>query len=168
MSFIITALRQVLFQRACEIQHQGKRLGALYIKTTAGLFVMALLPSLILLFWAPQLFVWIFGSKWLMAGELTRSLVLWYVFVFCNLPAVLFARIIRIQGFVFLYNIALLGARTLTLVFGGLYLSALQTVTLFSLVGAVMNAFLIFRVGRALKKKEAAINVESMQESLIE
>jgi len=161
MSFVLTALKQVLFQKACEIEHQGGRLGSLYVRTTAGLFAMALLPSLILLIWAPQLFTWVFGSKWHMAGELTRSLVLWYVFVFCNLPATLFARIIRIQGFVFLYNLALLAARTLALVLGGLYFSAPQTVTLFSLVGAVMNAFLIYHVGRAVLKKEGSVDIEN-------
>jgi hypothetical protein len=81
-------------------------------------------------------------------------LVIWLVVVFCNLPADLFARIIRIQRFVFFYDLALLAVRTLALVLGGLYLSALQTVMVFALVGAAMNAFLILKVGQTVMKKE--------------
>ena len=168
MSFILTALRQVLFQKACETQHHGGSIAVLYIKTTAGLFVMVLLPSLILLIWAPQLFAWIFGSKWHLAGELARSLVIWLAVVFCNLPAVLFARIIRMQRFVFFYDLALLAARSFVLVLGGLHFSVLQTVMLFALVGAVMNAFLIFRVGRAVMKKEGSANIGQLRDFLME
>lgn len=39
---------------------------------------------------------------------------------------------------------------------GGLYLNALQTIMLFSLVGAAMNAILILWVGFAVMKKEGA------------
>jgi lipopolysaccharide exporter len=166
MSFVSTALRQVLFQKACESQHEGGSLAALYVKTTAVLFVMVLLPSLILIIWAPQLFTWIFGSRWLLAGELARSLVIWLAVSFCNLPAVLFARTIRIQRFVFFYDIALLAMRSLALILGGLYLNAQQTVMTFALVGSAMNAFLIFRVGRAVMKKEGPANWENFRDAM--
>ena len=168
MGFITGALRQVLFQKASESLHQGRSLAALYVKVTAILFAMALVPSIILIIWAPQLFTWIFGSQWHLAGEFARSLIIWLGVVFCNVPAVLFARIIRIQRFVFFYDLGLLGARTTALILGGSYLSASQTVMLFALVGAAMNAFLIFRVGRAVIKKEGPVNLDSLRDFLIE
>ena len=158
MSFVTGALRQVLFQKAGETQNLGGSLAPLYVKTTSGLFAIALFPSLVLFVWAPQLFTWIFGSQWHMAGELARSLVIWMAVAFCNVPAVLFARIIRIQRFVFFYDLALLASRVFALVLGGLYLSALQVVMVFALLGAVMNAILIFWVGRAVIKREALTN----------
>ena len=167
MGFALSGIRQVLFQKAGETQHQGGSLARLYVKTTAGLFAMALLPSLILLIWAPQLFALIFGSQWYISGELARSLVIWLSVVFCNLPAVLFARIIRIQRFVFFYDLALLCARALALVLGGLYLNALQCVMLFALVGAAMNAFLILKVGCIVMKKEGQINSKSIRDILM-
>jgi len=167
MGFVLGALRQVLFQKASESQHQGRSLAALYIKVTATLFAMVVLPTVIMLIWAPQIFAWIFGPRWHMAGEFARSLMIWMAFYFCNLPAVLFARIIRIQRFVFFYDLALLAARTTALVLGGLFLSAPQTVMLFALVGAAMNAFLIFSVGRTVMKKEGAINLDSFRDFLI-
>lgn len=163
-SFVLTALRQVLFQRACESQHEGGSLAALYIKTTMGLFAMVLLPSLILIIWAPQLFIWIFGSQWQLAGVLARSLVIWLAISFCNLPAVLFARIIRIQRFVFFYDIALLAMRSSALVLGGLFLGVQKTVMMFALVGSVMNALLILRVGRSVMKKEGSANWQNVRD----
>jgi O-antigen/teichoic acid export membrane protein len=166
MSFVLTALRQVLFQKAAETQHQGRLLSPLYIKITAGLFGIALLPSMVLLIWAPPIFTWVFGSQWQTAGIFARSLVLWMLFVFCNVPAVLFARLIRIQRAVFFYDLLLLAARVTTLILGGLYLTASHTVMLFAVVGAVMNFILIVLVGYAVMKKESRLSWNHMRDSI--
>jgi O-antigen/teichoic acid export membrane protein len=154
MNLLLTALRQVLFQKACETDHQGDSMISLYVKVTVTLFALAFFPSLILFVWAPQIFTFIFGAQWHTAGEFARSIILWMLFVFCNLPAVLFARIIRIQRTVFIYDLFLLAGRIVVLVLGGIYLTALQCVMLFSIVGAIMNLFLILLVGYNLMKKE--------------
>lgn len=168
MGFILSSLRQVLFQKASESHHEGRNLAALYVKVTATLFAMVLVPTAVILIWGPQLFAWVFGAQWFTAGELSRSLMIWMAVVFCNLPAVLFGRIIRIQRFVFFYDLALLAARTAALVLGGLLLSAYQTVMLYAIVGAGMNAFLIFAVGRIIMKKEGPINLDNLKNYLIE
>jgi O-antigen/teichoic acid export membrane protein len=158
----------VLFQKANESHHQGRSLAALYVKVTAILFAMALLPAAVILIWGPQLFAWIFGPQWYTAGELSRSLMIWMAVVFCNLPAVLFGRIIRIQRFVFFYDLGLLGARTAALVLGGFFLSAYQTVMAYAVVGAVMNAFLILSVGRAVMKREGSARLDRLLDFMIE
>jgi O-antigen/teichoic acid export membrane protein len=123
---------------------------------------------LVLFIWAPQIFTWIFGAQWQTAGEFARSLVLWMMFAFCNLPAVLFAQIIRIQRCIFVYDLILLVLRILVLVLGGHYLSALPAIMLFSLVGAVMNGILILLVGHAVIKKEGEVNLGRIREFLME
>ena len=154
MEFVLRALRQVLYQKACETYNEGGRLVPLYFKITGGLFALALFPSLVLLIWAPQIFTWIFGAQWHTAGVFARSLILWLIFMFCNLPAVLFARIIRMQRKLFFFDLAVLATRASVLIAGGLYLSASYTIMLFSLVGAIMNVIFIFIIGFALMKKE--------------
>lgn len=158
MGFVLGSLRQVLFQKASEAHHQGDRLAPLYMKITLGLFTVILIPSLALFIWAPQLFKLVFGSQWYTAGEFAQWLILWLMFYFCNLPAVLFARVIRIQRTIFFYDLVLLAVRVLVLVLGGLYLNASQSIMLFSLVGAAMNTILIFLVGHAVMKKEGHPN----------
>lgn len=151
---VTNSLRQVLFQKGSETGHQGGRLMPLYIKTTVGLFAIAVLPSLVILRWAPQAFSWIFGERWHTAGEFSRWLVVWMLFSFCSLPAVVFARLIRIQHTVFWFNLFMLAATAAALVFGGLYLTAAQTVFLFSLISALMGCTLIVIVGRAVQRHE--------------
>lgn len=167
IGFVLRALEQVLFQRAGETQHRGGSIAPLYMKTTTGLFVLAFFPLLILFLWSPQIFTYIFGVQWKMAGEFAQLLVLWMIFVFCNQPAVLFARLIRIQQTVFLYDLVLLALRVLVLMLGGVYLSAFQTIMLFSFVGAAMNLFLILLVGHAVMKKEGPVNMERIRNYLM-
>jgi lipopolysaccharide exporter len=157
MGLVLRALRQVLFQKASETEHHGSRLLPLYIKTTLGLFALALLPALVLAIWSPEIFTWVFGPQWHLAGEFAQSLVLWLALFFCNLPSVLFARIIRMQRTLFLFELVVLAARALVLIVGGVHMPATYTIILFSLVGAIMNVIFIVMVGYALMKKEGDI-----------
>jgi len=162
MGLILSALRQVLFQKAAETDHHGGSLLALFIKVTTGLFAIAFIPSLIFIIWAPPIFSFIFGHNWLVAGEFASSLIIWLAFLFCNLPSVLFARILRLQRRLFIFDMILLAARTLVLVIGGVYTTASYTILLFSIVGAIMNILFIVIVGYALMKKEGASTWKEM------
>lgn len=168
MNFVLTALRQVLFQKACETHHQGRRLLPLYVKITSGLFAIAFFPSIILFVWSPQIFGWVFGSEWYTAGEFTRWLMLWLLFLFCNLPSVLFARILRMQRQFFFYDMFLLTIRVLSLVLGGLYLTAHQTIMIFSIVGSVMNIGLITWIGFVLVNQEKLMPIKELSDILKE
>jgi len=166
LSLLVGSLRQVLFQKATESQHRGHSLTSLYVRTTVALFAIGIVPTLVLFLFAPPIFSWIFGPRWMTAGVFARSLILWLLFVFCNLPAILFARLIRIQRTVFFYDLALLGARVLVLAVGGLYLSAVNAIMAFSVIGATMNCFLILLVGYAVMQKEGPVNMERIRHSL--
>ena len=159
MNFVLRALRQVLFQKAAEAHNDGDRLLPLYIKITLGLFFSTILPSCIIFIWAPQLFSWVFGDQWYTAGEFARSLMLWMMFMFCNVPAVLFARIIRIQDKMFIFDFIVLLSRAIVLFLGGKYLSAIHTIFFISLVGALLNIIFIFIVGYILMRRESSMNL---------
>ena len=154
MGFVTRALRQVLFQKLSEAHNDGDRLFPLYMKVTSGLFALIVIPMLLMLLWAPQIFTWVFGSQWHTAGEFARWLMLWLMLIFCNLPSILFARIIRIQGKMLLFEIVLLTSRALALAIGGMYMPALKTVMLYSLVGVIMNICLMVVVGYSVMRKD--------------
>lgn len=152
VNLVTNAMRQVLFQKACETHNTGRALLPLYLSTTGGLFALAFLPSLVLFVWSPAIFGFIFGAQWWVAGEYVRWLVAWQLFAFCNVPAVLFSRVIRIQHKMVVFQVALLSGRALALVLGGMYLTAVQTIVAFSAVGAVVNAIAIVFVACAVKR----------------
>lgn len=150
MGFVLTALRQVLFQKACEMHNQGECLSILFLKTTAGLVVASLLPGIVLFVWAPDIFSGVFGGEWREAGIFARWLTLWLSVAFCNVPANLFARILRQQKGLFLYECIVLLSRSGILLIGGLCWSAHRTIVAFSVMGSLLNIGLIMWVGALL------------------
>jgi O-antigen/teichoic acid export membrane protein len=143
MNFVLASLRQVLFQRLSEVQHHGGDLKGLFVETTTMLFALSLIPAGVGFILAPWLFGLVFGKEWIVAGEYARWLLIWLVPGFCNMPAVLAGRILRQQRNLLVFDTVLLISRIGVLMVGGLWLSPLQTIIGFSLVGAVFNAFLI-------------------------
>lgn len=158
LAFVRSALQQVLFQKAAETYNHGGSLTRLFLKTTTGLFALSLLPTVVLLIWAPEIFTWLFGPQWDVSGRLAQSLVIWMSIFFWSLPAVLVTKILRMLRFTFLFEIVVLGGRCLLLVLGGMYLTVGHTVVAFSIMGALMEGILIFWVGYTLIKKEESLN----------
>ncbi|MBP9901254.1 MAG: oligosaccharide flippase family protein [Verrucomicrobia bacterium] len=153
INFVLTSVRQVLFQKLSEVHNSGGDLAALFAKGTGMLLAMALGPTALGLVFAPRLFALVFGSEWSVAGEYARWLLIWFLGMFCNLPAGLLARILRLQRNLLFFDIALLILRMAVLIGGGTFLSPMRTIALFSLVGATFNALLILYVWRVLKSR---------------
>lgn len=158
MSFILTSLRQVLFQKLSEVHNNRGDLAGLFLKTTTVLLVISIVPALLGFLFAPQIFGLIFGNRWMLTGEYARWLLIWLVPGFCNLPASLVGRILRQQRNLLLFDLCLLGFRIAVLVCGGIMLTPLQTVVSFSLVGAVFNLFLILFIWRLLRQRTATLD----------
>jgi len=156
MNFILEALRQVLFQRASEASHHGDDLFRIYYKTTLGLFCVALVPAIAGFILSPWLFSVVFGQSWYIAGVYARWLILWLSISFCNVPSIIFARILREQRFLLIFDIFMLIVRLSLLWIGGKFLSPLQTIILFSLVGAGFNLFIIIYIWLLTQKATQA------------
>jgi len=150
MTFLLTPLRQVLFQKASEAHNHGGNLYPLFIKTTGVLMVIAIIPCSILFICTPQIFSLVFGNAWNEAGVYARWLLLWLFIGFSNVPSVLFARILRQQRNLFLFELSVLFLRSAILVIGGLYFKPLTTIIYFSVLGFMLNAILILWIGLLL------------------
>lgn len=153
MNFIAAPLYRVVFQRSSEIHNQDDDLFSFYIKGTVVLLAVILVPAIILLVWAPQIFSWIFGAEWREAGIYARWLMLWISIVFINQPAIICATILRQQRKMFLYQCLTMSSRTAVLVMGGLYLTALATVIAFSVLGFILNTLFMLWAGTLLHKR---------------
>jgi O-antigen/teichoic acid export membrane protein len=156
-NFVLIALRQVLFQRAAELHHGGKPLDPLFRKCTLALMLTAALPALVGFLWSPPLFGWVFGEQWFEAGRYARWLILWMAVGFCNVPAILFTRVLRCNRVLMCYEVVLLLARATMLVVGGLILTAGETIALFSIVGAILNGAIIVYVGHRVRSHDASV-----------
>jgi len=149
--FVLTSIRQVLFQKLSYKHAHGQDITRPYFRATASLFGIAIGPAIIAFFAAPWLFGLVFGSEWKVAGEYGRWLLVWLLPAFCNVPSSICARILRLQRSLFIFDAVLLGARTLALVAGGLWLPAMQTIILIAVVGGVFNAGLILYIANKVR-----------------
>ena len=67
----------------------------------------------------------------------------------------------------FFYDLGLPAARTAALVLGGLPVGVSDRL-LYAVVGAAMNMFLIFAVGRAVMKREGSARLDNLLNFMIE
>jgi len=151
LNFFLTSIRQVLFQKLSQLRADGGDLYGPFLKATGGLALISVGPTCAGFFLAPTVFAFVFGEQWRPAGEFGRWLIVWLAPAFCNVPSALAARILRLQRNLFLYDLALLVARVLALILGGIYFSAIHTVIVLSVVGCLFNLFLIFYVAMRLR-----------------
>lgn len=110
------AVADMFYPFIADNKASGQPLLPLFIKVTALLAAVALLPFLTLLLFAEPLFVWLFGADWQTAGVIATGLALWFYLVFCNAPAGRVLVVCRKQKWALVLNIL-----TTSLRFGGLY-----------------------------------------------
>jgi O-antigen/teichoic acid export membrane protein len=67
-------------------RHRGKEIRDLTIAVVKRLAFMALLPTFILMFFAPELFVIVFGENWHLAGAFASVLAIYLFFQFIHAP----------------------------------------------------------------------------------
>ncbi|HEV2394722.1 MAG TPA: lipopolysaccharide biosynthesis protein [Verrucomicrobiae bacterium] len=152
MNFVLTSTRQVLFQRLSQIKANGGDLYAPFLKSTGALAAIIVVPAVIGFLAAPAVFGFVFGQQWREAGHYGRWLLLWLMPAFCNVPAALSLRILRLQRDLFFYDLGLLATRVGVLIAGGKWLLPIYTVITLSVAGAVFNTALILYIWWRLHK----------------
>lgn len=86
LSFLGNTFRDVFKQKAAiDYLEQGNCLN-IYIKTTLVLVGLSIIPFLVLFFFAPELFSYIFGQEWHVSGEFAKVLCLMYLLSFISMP----------------------------------------------------------------------------------
>lgn len=97
-----TAISQVFSRRAIEEIHKNDNCKQIFLKTALGSFLIGLVPFLLLLFFGPQLFSFVFGKKWLLAGQFAQILGFYYYlnFIVGPLTYVYFIRKKLLEDFI--------------------------------------------------------------------
>lgn len=153
LTLVSNSIRPVLFQRLGRIAAGEQELYRPFVRCTTALAAMVAAPACLGFLVAPRLFAWLLGPDWRIAGEFARWLLLWLAPMFCNVPAMLAARVLRWQWELFLLDVALLGGRVAALVGGGLWLDPVPTVAVLSLLGAFFNILVVVFIGVRLRRR---------------
>jgi lipopolysaccharide exporter len=147
MALVGSAISQVFHQRAAKEYSEGT-LAPLVAQVFRRLLGVALFPMLMLGITGRDVFIVIFGRQWAEAGLYAQIMSGWALIWFVSSPmSVLFGVMgqqvqeLRIQALIFFTRLAAILA-------GAFLNSALLAIVLFSAVGAVVYAYLVFLIFR--------------------
>lgn len=149
------------------VRHVFSQRFSVIAKDLVGLTKEFRLSSLVLVFsslivaslvcpWLPEMFGYLFGDKWMPAGQYGQWLIFWIAFLLANIPATVVIRTLRRQKENFYLNILILALRVCCLVVGGFFLSSTNTVIAFALLGVVLNISYILFASHYLKIEKVA------------
>lgn len=151
------AVHAAFYPRINEAIVAGEKATGLILKSTAAMLIVGALPFLTVMVAGPVLFEIVFGGEWRTAGVYSQWLSLWLWFGFANRPAVSAIPSLRLQGFLLVHEIASVALRLAGLYMGfRLVGDPVWGIAGFSIVGALLNGWLIAYVIRASARKEAA------------
>jgi len=139
-----SSVAQVFFQKAAQISNSGESLDKITKKIIVRLALIALPLFLILAFFAPLLFEFIFGAKWKEAGIYTQILSPWLFFIFISSPISQIPVILGKQKQSF--RLSIVGSSLLigTLLFGGIILKNIFfTLIILSFAQSIFLIFII-------------------------
>jgi O-antigen/teichoic acid export membrane protein len=74
ISLVGSAIGDVFKRNASEQLRSNGQCRVLFVKTAVTLFLLVLVPSVILMLFAPEIYVFVFGEEWALAGEFSQIL----------------------------------------------------------------------------------------------
>ena len=125
------------------------------LQLTGAMLLTVSLPFLAVWLWGPNIFSWVFGPGWAMAGEFASAMAIWMTLSFANAPALKVLMVQRQQRRATILNVVSLPIRAGTLWAAlSFYDDPLIAVALFSAVGVAHNIGIYLLALFALKKSE--------------
>lgn len=156
-SLIGNSIGNVLYPKLSNTANNQKPIYPLIKKATLLIASIGSLPFLIVIFFGPWLFDFVFGEEWINAGKYAQWLAVWLFFGFANIPSVKVIPIINAQGFQLIFTSITITLRLAAIAFAyQLYGTDLSAIIAFSLIGVLANLFLIFIVFNKCKKHDQA------------
>ena len=87
VNLIGQAMATVYMGTASKLKHDNiKQLGVLYTKTMVTLFFIGIIPVVIIGIYGVEIFTWVFGKKWQLAGQVSQVLAVLFLFRFAMSP----------------------------------------------------------------------------------
>lgn len=136
-----TALSQVFLQQASHLDNAALKI---YSKKIIWFgFSLGIVPALLLLFYGPDIFGFLFGNEWLRAGKMSQYIVLWFFSMALITPVGLMLDIKQKLRFEVGYNSLLLVLRMGAILVGVLLNDLYLMLLIICIVGVSMSLFLL-------------------------
>ncbi len=80
------SLSQVFFNRISKYFNEGVSIMPLFKKTVTSLFLLSIIPFLVIYLFGTELFTFVFGEQWMIAGQLSEIMAPWLMINFIVTP----------------------------------------------------------------------------------
>ena len=161
ISLVGISVSQVFFAEAAKIgKHKPKELKDLSTKLVLKLATFGVIPLLVVFIYGPQMFSFIFGNQWYVAGIYARILSVMIYFHLLILPIGRLLEILELQRLGLIFNVIRLAC--ISLVFYGTWkldISSINTIVSFVIVNSIFFLSLLLWVLKILRRK-SLIQVE--------
>lgn len=141
ISLIAFSLLEVFKERASRDYRDTGNCRDIYTKTFKHLFLLSIVPALILFIAAPQIFTFIFGRNWTIAGEYTQILSVMFFLKFISSPLSCIIYIAEKQNYDLYGQLLLLVFALVSISCGAYFKNPKIGVILFSLSYSLMYIF---------------------------
>lgn len=147
------SIKDVFRQQASREINSASECRNIFNKTFKALFIMGLLPFLILLFYAPPLFLFFFGEKWGQAGEFAQILSFLFFIQFVVSPLSSLIIIAEKQKYDFYLQIYLVIVVALAL-FSGFQYGGIKQALIFYVLAVGSKSLIEFFISRKISRGE--------------
>ncbi|MCK5605970.1 oligosaccharide flippase family protein [Candidatus Pacearchaeota archaeon] len=138
------SLNRVFFQKATELHRENASLGPATYKVIKNLFLVSVIPFLFIAIFAPQLFSFLFGEKWYMAGVYVRILMPLHLLKFAVIPVNTIFAVTENQKAALTWQVVFFLVISISFIIGGLRNSVYISLILYSFGGSIMYLIMIF------------------------
>lgn len=139
ISLLGQAVGQTFFQKASENKNNRKRLQYIAFEVYKKLLYVGCFPILVITFFGKEIFSFIFGAQWIIAGNYAQILSIWILLVFISSPlSTLFIVLNKLrQGLI--VDIILFSSRVISLLIGAMFFKNIEiSIILFGTVSAII------------------------------
>lgn len=152
------SIGRVYFEKASRaVESSEKDLAQLTKDTFLRLFLLAIPFLGVIMLWGPELFSFVLGEPWQLAGEYARCIMPWMFMVFIASPLSYLIDIKRKLKVFLYFNVLLFLVRLGALLLGAQYLNDMGTMWAFGLSGAFMvflQLLYLLYLGGVFRRKE--------------
>ncbi|MCD4663795.1 MAG: oligosaccharide flippase family protein, partial [Bacteroidales bacterium] len=138
MTLISASTAQVFFQKVTSLSNEGKKILPSIKRIIKTLFFAGIIPVIVFMIFAPDLFSFVFGEEWVESGYYTQLLLPYFFMVFIVSTISFVPAVLEQQKKAFVLEIIYFILKFVALVVGIIYMDFKLSLILFSFAGIIM------------------------------
>lgn len=144
-TIIAESVKPVLYKKMADTFNSGRKINKQVVQSTAGLFLVILIPSTLIFVWGDELFSFFLGTNWSNAGRISRILLPLIITSFIKPPAYIVSNVIGRQKQMLVFESLLSIIAPFSIFIGyRIFEDPFISLLIFSVCFSIINLLIIF------------------------